>query len=75
MAFAPAISKQPVTPMHDSSSRTDSKDLNPNPLPAKAMARHLGYAVGQCRLPMGAADSSLDAEAAAVYKRLVASRG
>ena len=55
--------------------RFQGSDLNPNPLPAKAMARHLGYAVGQCRLPMGAADSSLDAEAAAVYKRLVASRG
>jgi 4-hydroxy-tetrahydrodipicolinate synthase len=41
-------------------------DLTPNPLPAKAMMRHLGFAVGQCRLPMGDAEPSLDAAAAAL---------
>jgi 4-hydroxy-tetrahydrodipicolinate synthase len=36
----------------------------PNPLPAKAMLRALGLAVGQCRLPMGAAPAELDVLAA-----------
>jgi 4-hydroxy-tetrahydrodipicolinate synthase len=38
----------------------------PNPLPAKAAMRALGLRVGQCRLPMGAATSELDAQAAKV---------
>jgi len=38
----------------------------PNPLPAKAAMRALGLKVGQCRLPMGAATSELDAQAAKV---------
>ncbi len=55
--------------------RFQGTDMYPNPLPAKAMARHLGFSVGQCRLPMGIADAALDAQAAGVYERLVASRG
>ncbi|HEY6473578.1 MAG TPA: 4-hydroxy-tetrahydrodipicolinate synthase [Acidimicrobiales bacterium] len=35
----------------------------PNPLPAKAVMRALGLAVGQCRLPMGPATPELDAHA------------
>ncbi|HEX3621406.1 MAG TPA: 4-hydroxy-tetrahydrodipicolinate synthase [Acidimicrobiales bacterium] len=38
----------------------------PNPLPAKAVMRALGFAVGQCRLPMGRSTSELDAQAAKV---------
>jgi 4-hydroxy-tetrahydrodipicolinate synthase len=38
----------------------------PNPLPAKAALRALGLAVGQCRLPMGAATPDLDAQAAKI---------
>lgn len=38
----------------------------PNPLPAKAVMRALGLAVGQCRLPMGAATPELDAQAAKI---------
>jgi 4-hydroxy-tetrahydrodipicolinate synthase len=38
----------------------------PNPLPAKAMCRAMGLAVGQCRRPMGAATPELDAQAAKV---------
>jgi len=38
----------------------------PNPLPAKAVLRALGLAVGQCRLPMGAATPELDATAAKI---------
>jgi 4-hydroxy-tetrahydrodipicolinate synthase len=35
----------------------------PNPVPTKAILRALGQAGGQCRLPMGVADASLDAAA------------
>jgi 4-hydroxy-tetrahydrodipicolinate synthase len=38
----------------------------PNPLPAKAMCRAMGLAVGQCRRPMGAATPELDTQAAKV---------
>jgi 4-hydroxy-tetrahydrodipicolinate synthase len=47
-----------------------STEENPNPLPAKAMMRHLGLPVGQCRLPMGPASPSLDEQAAAVLAGL-----
>ncbi|MGH9302313.1 MAG: dihydrodipicolinate synthase family protein, partial [Acidimicrobiales bacterium] len=35
----------------------------PNPIPAKAVMRALGLAVGQCRLPMGPASAALDTAA------------
>jgi 4-hydroxy-tetrahydrodipicolinate synthase len=41
----------------------ESSDRWPNPLPAKAVLRAIGLRVGQCRLPMGAADDELDARA------------
>ncbi|MHB8670455.1 MAG: 4-hydroxy-tetrahydrodipicolinate synthase [Acidimicrobiales bacterium] len=50
----------------------ESTELYPNPLPAKAMMRVLGLAVGQCRLPIGPAPAGLEAEAAAVLERLKA---
>lgn len=50
-------------------------DLTPNPLPAKAMVRQLGFAVGQCRLPMGACEPSLDDAAAALAATTQALRG
>jgi 4-hydroxy-tetrahydrodipicolinate synthase len=31
----------------------ETGDDAPNPIPTKAMMRHLGFAVGQARLPMG----------------------
>jgi 4-hydroxy-tetrahydrodipicolinate synthase len=43
-----------------------SSDEYPNPMPAKAILRALGFSVGQCRLPMGAAGTELDAQAAKV---------
>jgi 4-hydroxy-tetrahydrodipicolinate synthase len=43
-----------------------SSDAYPNPLPAKAMCRAMGLAVGQCRLPMGPSTPELDAMAAKV---------
>jgi len=42
------------------SHRFQTGDLTPNPVPAKAMMRVLGLAVGQCRLPMGAAPEGLE---------------
>jgi len=38
----------------------ESSDLAPNPVPAKAMLRVLGHAVGECRLPMGPTPEGLE---------------
>jgi 4-hydroxy-tetrahydrodipicolinate synthase len=43
--------------------RFESSERWPNPLPAKAVLRAMGHPVGQCRLPLGAADDALDAAA------------
>jgi 4-hydroxy-tetrahydrodipicolinate synthase len=47
-----------------------STEAAPNPLPAKAMMRHLGLPVGQCRLPMGPAPASVEQQAAEVLAGL-----
>jgi len=54
--------------------RFESTEQTPNPLPAKAMLRSLGLPAGQCRLPMGPAPASLEAEARDVFQRLLANR-
>lgn len=46
------------------SHRFQSSDEAPNPVPAKAVLRALGHAVGQCRPPMGVAPPGLDEAAA-----------
>jgi 4-hydroxy-tetrahydrodipicolinate synthase len=43
-----------------------SSERWPNPLPAKAVLRAIGLAVGQCRLPLGPSDAELDAAAQAL---------
>ncbi len=48
----------------------ETGDANPNPIPAKAMMRVLGHAVGQCRLPMGDAPAGLEDRARAVLADL-----
>jgi 4-hydroxy-tetrahydrodipicolinate synthase len=48
----------------------ETSDETPNPLPAKAMMRVLGHAVGQCRLPMGAAPAGLEGRARQVLDNL-----
>jgi 4-hydroxy-tetrahydrodipicolinate synthase len=48
----------------------ESGDESPNPLPTKAMMRHLGLAVGQARLPMGVAPAWVDERAATVWSDL-----
>jgi 4-hydroxy-tetrahydrodipicolinate synthase len=48
----------------------ETGDAAPNPIPAKAMLRTLGLAVGECRLPMGAAPQGLEDRAREVYANL-----
>jgi 4-hydroxy-tetrahydrodipicolinate synthase len=48
----------------------ETGDAAPNPLPAKAMMRVLGHAVGQCRLPMGDAPAGLEDRAREVLAGL-----
>jgi 4-hydroxy-tetrahydrodipicolinate synthase len=48
----------------------ETSDDAPNPIPAKAMMRTLGLAVGECRLPVGPAPDGLEDRAREVYARL-----
>jgi 4-hydroxy-tetrahydrodipicolinate synthase len=52
----------------------ESTEAYPNPLPAKAALRHLGWAVGECRAPLGPGDDELAHRAARVVDDLVAQR-
>jgi 4-hydroxy-tetrahydrodipicolinate synthase len=52
-----------------------STEAYPNPMPAKAVLRGLGFNVGECRLPHGPSDPALDAEAAEVVASLKSARG
>jgi 4-hydroxy-tetrahydrodipicolinate synthase len=53
----------------------ETGDDAPNPIPTKAMMRHLGFSVGQARLPMGPAPAFVDERAPRVWADLVAARG
>jgi 4-hydroxy-tetrahydrodipicolinate synthase len=53
----------------------ESGEMYPNPIPAKSALRALGFAVGQCRPPLGPGDATCDAEAAEIVASLQASRG
>jgi 4-hydroxy-tetrahydrodipicolinate synthase len=53
----------------------ETGDLAPNPIPTKAMLRTLGWAVGECRLPVGAAPDWVESRAREVWANLVAARG
>jgi 4-hydroxy-tetrahydrodipicolinate synthase len=53
----------------------ETSDMYPNPLPSKAAMRALGFAVGQCRLPLGLSDDVLDQSARDVVSALAATRG
>ena len=48
----------------------ETGDEAPNPIPTKAMMRHLGIPVGQARLPMGNAPAFVDELAPAVWANL-----
>jgi 4-hydroxy-tetrahydrodipicolinate synthase len=53
----------------------ETGDDAPNPIPTNAMMRHLGFAVGQARLPMGPAPAFVEERAPIVFANLQASRG
>lgn len=53
----------------------ETGDESPNPIPTKAMMRHMGFAVGQARLPMGPAPDWVDERAPQVLANLLARRG
>jgi 4-hydroxy-tetrahydrodipicolinate synthase len=52
----------------------EGSDTYPNPQPTKAALRYLGFAVGECRLPLGPSDGGLDELAAQVVTQLQAAR-
>jgi 4-hydroxy-tetrahydrodipicolinate synthase len=52
----------------------ETGDEAPNPMPSKAMLRHLGQPAGRCRPPLGPDPDWLEPRAADVYSRLVAAR-
>ena len=53
----------------------ETGDDAPNPIPTKAMMRHLGFRVGQERLPMGPAPTFVEERAPKVWADLQARRG
>lgn len=53
----------------------ETGDLAPNPIPTKALLRTQGWAVGQCRLPMGEAPDWVEPRAREVLAELEAARG
>jgi 4-hydroxy-tetrahydrodipicolinate synthase len=53
----------------------ESSDAYPNPMPTKAALRVLGFNVGECRLPHGPSDATLDAAAAEIVSSLKTARG
>ena len=52
----------------------ETGDDNPNPIPSKVMMNHLGFSVGECRLPMGPPPAGLAERAAAVHANLEKAR-
>ena len=53
----------------------ETGDESPNPIPTKAMMRHMGFAVGQARLPMGPAPAFVEQRAPEVLANLLRRRG
>jgi 4-hydroxy-tetrahydrodipicolinate synthase len=52
----------------------ETGDDNPNPIPSKVMMEHLGFNVGDCRLPMGPPPAGLADRAAVVHANLQKAR-
>ncbi len=52
----------------------ETGDDNPNPIPSKVMMKHLGFNVGDCRLPMGPPPAGLAERAATVHANLQKAR-
>ncbi len=52
----------------------ESTEAYPNPMPTKAVLRHLGFNVGECRLPHGPSAPELDAAAGEILAALKSAR-
>ncbi len=52
----------------------ETGDDNPNPIPSKVMMNHLGFNVGECRLPMGPPPAGLAQKAVWVHANLEKAR-
>ena len=52
----------------------ETGDDNPNPIPSNVMMNHLGFKVGDCRLPMGPPPAGLADRAATVHANLQKAR-
>ena len=52
----------------------ETGDDNPNPIPSKVMMNHLGFDVGECRLPMGPPPAGLAERAREVHANLEKAR-
>jgi 4-hydroxy-tetrahydrodipicolinate synthase len=52
----------------------ETGDDNPNPIPSNVMMNHLGFKVGECRLPMGPPPAGLADRAAVVHANLQKAR-
>lgn len=52
----------------------ETGDENPNPIPSKVMMNHLGFSVGECRLPMGPPPAGLAERAREVHANLEKAR-
>lgn len=52
----------------------ETGDDNPNPIPSKVMMNHLGFNVGECRLPMGPPPAGLAERARVVHENLEKAR-
>ena len=52
----------------------ETGDDNPNPIPSKVMMNHLGFKVGDCRLPMGPPPAGLADRASTVHANLQKAR-
>lgn len=52
----------------------ETGDDNPNPIPTKVMMNHLGFDVGECRLPMGPPPAGLAERAREVHANLERAR-
>ena len=66
-------SAQMSPPLHDGTalgSAFETGDEAPNPLPTKAVLRHLGLPAGQARLPMGPAPAWVDERVPAILANL-----
>src|SRR5205807_1561156 len=64
------ITQETFVRLRDVANIVGVNDAAPNPVPAKAMMRVLGHAVGECRSPMGPTPAGLEDRAREVLAEL-----